>query len=193
MIISFTGAQSTGKTTLLNNIRSLNPFYIEYVAEVTRRIKREFNLPINESGGDLTQTMIMSDHIANVYQKYNCDNVILDRCALDGIVYTQWLYNKGKVSKEVLQWAKKIYNTLIGEYDVIFVTSPADVPLVDDGERSVDKKFREEIIDIFDMYIDDMKIYSEGENVFAVEGTVEERMKYIKNILEVKGLDIKIR
>ena len=193
MIISFTGAQSTGKTTLLNNIRSLNPFYIEYVAEVTRRIKREFNLPINESGGDITQTMIMSDHIANVYQKYNCDNVILDRCALDGIVYTQWLYNKGKVSKEVLQWAKKIYNTLIGEYDVIFVTSPADVPLVDDGERSVDKKFREEIIDIFDMYIDDMKIYSEGENVFAVEGTVEERMKYIKNILEVKGLDIKIR
>ena len=193
MIISFTGAQSTGKTTLLNNIRSLNPFYIEYVAEVTRRIKREFNLPINESGGDLTQTMIMSDHIANVYQKYNCDNVILDRCALDGIVYTQWLYNKGKVSKEVLQWAKKIYNTLIGEYDVIFVTSPADVPLVDDGERSVDKEFREEIIDIFDMYIDDMKIYSEGENVFAVEGTVEERMKYIKNILEVKGLDIKIR
>tara|TARA_R110001632_G_scaffold90736_1_gene194745 strand:+ start:1200 stop:1781 length:582 start_codon:yes stop_codon:yes gene_type:complete len=193
MIISFTGAQSTGKTTLLNNIRSLNPFYIEYVAEVTRRIKREFNLPINESGGDLTQTMIMSDHIANVYQKYNCDNVILDRCALDGIVYTQWLYNKGKVSKEVLQWAKKIYNTLIGEYDVIFVTSPADVPLVDDGERSIDKKFREEIIDIFDMYIDDMKIYSEGENVFAVKGTVEERMKYIKNILEVKGLDIKIR
>ena len=193
MIISFTGAQSTGKTTLLNNIRSLNPFYIEYVAEVTRRIKREFNLPINESGGDLTQTMIMSDHIANVYQKYNCDNVILDRCALDGIVYTQWLYNKGKVSKEVLQWAKKIYNTLIGEYDVIFVTSPADVPLVDDGERSVDIEFREEIIDIFDMYIDDMKIYSEGENVFAVEGTVEERMKYIKNILEVKGLDIKIR
>ena len=193
MIISFTGAQSTGKTTLLNNIRSLNPFYIEYVAEVTRRIKREFNLPINESGGDLTQTMIMSDHIANVYQKYNYDDVILDRCALDGIVYTQWLYNKGKVSKEVLQWAKKIYNTLIGEYDVIFVTSPADVPLVDDGERSVDKKFREEIIDIFDMYIDDMKIYSEGENVFAVEGTVEERMKYIKNILEVKGLDIKIR
>ena len=193
MIISFTGAQSTGKTTLLNNIRSLNPFYIEYVAEVTRRIKREFNLPINESGGDLTQTMIMSDHIANIYQKDNYDNVILDRCALDGIVYTQWLYNKGKVSKEVLQWAKKIYNTLIGEYDVIFVTSPADVPLVDDGERSVDKKFREEIIDIFDMHIDDMKIYSEGENVFAVEGTVEERMKYIKNILEVKGLDIKIR
>ena len=192
MIVSFSGAQSTGKTTLLNKIRGLNPFDINYVDEVTRRIKRDFNLPINESGGDLTQTMIMSDHIANVYRKYALTDVILDRCALDGIVYTQWLYNKGKVSDEVLQWAKKIYTTLIGEYDAIFVTSPADVPLVDDGERSVDIEFREEIIDIFDMYIDDMKIYSEGENLFIVKGTVEERMKYIKKVLEDKGLDIKI-
>ena len=43
------------------------------------------------------------------------------------------------------------------------------------------------------MYIDDMKIYSREVNMFVVEGTVEERMKYIKNILEVKGLDIKIK
>ena len=191
MIISFTGAQSTGKTTLLNSIKDLNP-YLDSIDEVTRRIKREYNLPINEDGGDITQTMIMSDHIANIFRKYDSD-VIFDRCALDGVVYTQWLYNKGKVSKEVLQWAKKIYNTLIDKYDAIFVTSPDDVPLVDDGERSVDIDFREEIIDIFNMYIDDIKIYSREENLFVVEGSVEERMKYIKNVLEVKGLDIKIK
>ena len=191
MIISFTGAQSTGKTTLLNLIKDCNP-YLDSIDEVTRRIKRDYNLPINEDGGDITQTMIMSDHIANIYRKYDSD-VVLDRCALDGVVYTQWLHNKGKVSIEVLRWAKKIYNTLISKYDAIFVTSPDDVPLVDDGERSVDIEFREEIIDIFDMYIGEMKIYSEDKNVFVVEGTVKERMKYIKNVLEVKGLDIKIR
>jgi len=191
MIISFTGAQSTGKTTLLNLIKDCNP-YLDSIDEVTRRIKRDYNLPINEDGGDITQTMIMSDHIANIYRKYDSD-VVLDRCALDGVVYTQWLHNKGKVSIEVLRWAKKIYNNLISKYDAIFVTSPDDVPLVDDGERSVDIEFREEIIDIFDMYIGEMKIYSEDKNVFVVEGTVKERMKYIKNVLEVKGLDIKIK
>jgi nicotinamide riboside kinase len=191
MIISFTGAQSTGKTTLLNLIKDYNP-YLESIDEVTRRIKREYNLPINEDGGDITQTMIMSDHIANIYKKYDND-VVLDRCALDGVVYTQWLHNKGKVSKEVLLWAKKIYNTLIDKYDVIFITSPNDVPLVDDGERSIDKDFRDEIIDIFNMYIDDMKIYSREVNLFVVEGSIEERMKYIKNVLEVRGLDIKIK
>jgi nicotinamide riboside kinase len=191
MIISFTGAQSTGKTTLLNSIKDLNP-YLDSIDEVTRRIKREYNLPINEDGGDITQTMIMSDHIANIFRKYDSD-VIFDRCALDGVVYTQWLYNKGKVSKEILQWANKIYNTLIDKYDAIFVTSHEDVPLVDDGERSVDIDFRDEIIDIFNMYIDDMKIYSREVNLFVVEGSVEDRMKYIKNVLEVKGLDIKIK
>ncbi len=44
------------------------------------------------------------------------------------------------------------------------------MPLVDDGERSVDIDFREEIIDIFNMYIDDIKIYSREVNLFVVEG-----------------------
>ena len=58
MIVSFTGAQSTGKTTLLNKVRDLNP-NLNFVDEVTRRIKREYNLPINEGGGDVTQSMII--------------------------------------------------------------------------------------------------------------------------------------
>lgn len=192
MIVSFTGAQSTGKTTLLNKIRDLNPT-LNFVDEVTRRIKREYDLPINERGGDITQSMIMTDHIANVYRRYDGFDVVLDRCAIDGIVYTQWLYNHGKVSNATLMWAKTVYEDLIGKYDVIFVTSPDDVPLVDDGERSVDKDFREEIIGIFNMYIDEMQIYSQDESLFIVEGSVEERMKYIKEVLDKKGLDLKIK
>ena len=192
MIVSFTGAQSTGKTTLLNKVRDLNPT-LNFVDEVTRRIKREYDLPINESGGDITQSMIMTDHIANVYRRYDGFDIVLDRCAMDGVVYTHWLYNHGKVSKATLMWAKKVYEDLIGKYDIVFYTSPADVPLVDDGERSVNKEFREEILSLFDDYIYDLIIDNKSDNVCTVEGTVEERMKYIKKVLEVKGLDIKIK
>jgi len=188
MIVSFTGAQSTGKTTLLNEIKDKNP-WLDSVDEVTRRIKREYNLPINESGGDITQSMIMADHIANVYRKYDSD-VILDRCAMDGVVYTHWLYNKGKVSKEVLNWAKKIYNELISAYDVIFITDPADVPLVDDGERSIDVDFRKEILDLFDDYKYDLIIENRADNVYTVSGTVAERMTFIKKVLDKKEIDI---
>ncbi|MDH3927677.1 MAG: ATP-binding protein [Deltaproteobacteria bacterium] len=191
MIVSFTGAQSTGKTTLLNLIGDLNP-YLDSVDEVTRRIKREFDLPINEDGSDVTQSMIMADHIANVYRKYDSD-VILDRCAMDGVVYTHWLYNTGKVSKSVLKWAQTIYQELISNYDVIFYTSPDDVPLVDDGERSVNMDFRDDILTLFDDYISGLIISGEADNIYKVKGTVEERMTFIKKVLEDKGLDIKIR
>ena len=189
MIVSFTGAQSTGKTTLLNRVRDLNPT-LNFVDEVTRRIKREYDLPINESGGDVTQSMIMTDHIANVYRRYDGFDVVLDRCAMDGVVYTHWLYNHGKVSKATLTWAKKVYEDLIGKYDMIFYTSPADVPLVDDGERSVNKEFREEILSLFDDYIFELIIENRADNVCTVEGTVEERMTFIKKVLDKKEIDI---
>jgi len=191
MIISFTGAQSTGKTTLLNRIQYYNTD-LDFVDEVTRRIKREYNLPINEGGGDITQSMIMADHIANVYRK-NERTVILDRCAMDGIVYTHWLYNKGMVSEEVFNWSLKIYNQLIDKYDVIFYTSPADVPLVDDGERSINTDFRKEILELFDCYIYDLVIAGRADNIHTVRGTVNERMNFIKNLLDNKQIDITIR
>jgi len=189
MIVSFTGAQSTGKTTLLNAVRDLNPT-LNFIDEVTRRIKREFDLPINENGGDITQSMIMTDHIANLYRRYDGFDVVLDRCAMDGVVYTHWLYNHGKVSKATLMWAQKVYDELISKYDVIFYTSPWGVPLVNDGERSVDIEFREEILKLFDDYIYDLIIENRADNIFTVEGTVEERMIFIKKVLDKKGLDI---
>ena len=191
MIISFTGAQSTGKTTLLNLIRDKN-YEFNYVDEVTRRIKREYNLPINEGGGDITQSMIMADHIANVYKKGDHDVTVLDRCAVDGVVYTQWLYNNGQVEKATLDHAKLMFEMLIEEYDAIFITSPIDVELVDDGERSTNIEFREDIQSLFDMYIGHLMVDNKDENVFVVAGTVEERMNYIQKVLAKKGLDIKI-
>ena len=99
MIFSFTGAQSTGKTTLLNKLREKNTDNsFEFVPEVTRLIMRDYEMPINEEGNDLTQLLIMSEHVRNIY-KNKADglsrgmHMIFDRCALDGIVYSQWLLN----------------------------------------------------------------------------------------------------
>ncbi len=185
MIVSFTGAQSTGKTTLLNILKEKNED-IKFVDEVTRRIKRDYNLPINEDGGNLTQFMIMSDHIANVYRDYNRELVILDRCVVDGLVYTQWLFANHKVNSSMNDIAINIYNSLYDKYDIIFYTDPADVELVDDGERSADKKFRNDIINSFEDRIKELN------NVVVLTGTVEERLDTVKKTFEKYNLDIKI-
>ena len=183
MIVSFTGAQSTGKTTLLNHLVDKNP-YVTFVEEVTRRGKREFNLPINEDGGNVTQYMIMADHVANVYRKTESELTVLDRCAVDGVVYTRWLQLQGMVDAEVYTAVCTMYYNIIDKYDVIFYTDPADVELVDDGERSVDEGFRRDIIRLFDGRLKGL------DNVVTLSGTVEERLNTVKKTVEGLGKDI---
>jgi nicotinamide riboside kinase len=186
MLISFSGAQSTGKTTLLNHLQSLNA-HIKFVPEVTRLIKRDYNLPINEDGSDLTQMMIISEHLRNAYKTdVATSDYILDRCSLDGLIYTYWLCNKRKVSMSVYSMAYSVFEKTIHKYDTIFYTSPDDVKLTDDGERSINSNFRDEIIDQFDQYINTLS------NVIVLRGTVQERLQIIKDTLSKKGLEINI-
>lgn len=198
MIFSFTGAQSTGKTTLLEHLKckNLGNHSFEFIPEVTRLVRREYEVPINEGGDDMTQMLIMTEHIRNIYKGRTDSlvrgvNKILDRCALDGIVYTHYLLDKGKISRTTYDACELIYKKLRDEYDVIFYTSPDDVELVDDGERSIDKHFREDIIGLFDMYLQ-YGIIEKGPRVVYLEGTVEERLETIKSTLDKLNTDIKI-
>ena len=62
MLISFTGAQSTGKTTLLNEFKKLNLDNWNYVDEVTRKVGRMGHV-INEHGDNITQLFILKEHL----------------------------------------------------------------------------------------------------------------------------------
>ena len=194
MIFSFTGAQSTGKTTLLNHLHKCNgDFPFEFIPEVTRLVMRDYQMPINENGDDLTQMLIMTEHVRNVYRN-KADHLIrgvhqiFDRCALDGIVYSLWLHDKGKIGKRCYDACDLIYEELKDKYDIIFYTSPDDVKLVDDGERSVDVKFRNDIINTFNIFLD----RGYDGKVVVLKGSVEERLKTIKSALAEHNIDIKI-
>jgi len=197
MIFSFTGAQCTGKTTLLKHLYKENGDYpFVFVPEVTRLVKREYNMPINESGDDLTQMLIMTEHVRNIFRD-RADHIvrgvhqIFDRCALDGIVYSHYLLDNKKIGRATFDACELIYKKIINKYDVIFYTSHEDVELVDDGERSVDKIFREDIIGLFDMYMQ-YNIIEKGPRVVHLEGTVKERLKTIKSTLDKLNIAIKI-
>jgi nicotinamide riboside kinase len=175
MLVSFSGAQSSGKTTLLNRCKQSNLRNCFFVDEVTRYVKRKSGESINEDGTDMTQLLIINTHIENSYlakdPAYN--DIILDRCILDGVVYTEWLFENGSISDWVYEYSKNIFYKLIDELDIIFYTDPS-IPLVDDGERSVNKQFRDQIIYKFEKYIIKYNI-----PVTVLNGNVEERMNTI--------------
>jgi len=180
-LFTFTGAQSTGKTTLLKKVKTLYPYRFDYVDEVTRKIKR-LGVSINNEATnyDLTQSLIINDHLLN-YAKVldnsseEVKDLLLDRCIVDGYIYTKYFYKEGKVSCRVLDFAEQWFKKLTPMYDVIFYTNPGDVKLVDDGERSVDAEFRNEIIDLYER-----EFLDKYDNICILKGSVEERLEIMK-------------
>ena len=177
MIISFTGAQSTGKTTLLNELKKWKGFedYV-FIDELTRNVSK-LGMNINEEGDDATQTAIMNAHIENLRKG---DNLILDRCSLDGVVYTHYLYLHGKVSRDTFDYARQVFLETCLRYDKIFYLKP-EFSIVDDGVRSSSVQFRDEIASIFERYIAEFNL--KKHNIVELSGSVEERLEAIKKVM----------
>lgn len=172
MRIGITGAQCTGKTTLLNALRSEEKFKNYTVCnEVTRKVA-SYGLPINEDGNDTTQEMIMNQHIVNWFMN---KNMLTDRTALDGYVYSLYLFETGKIKRPTLNYAKEVFNTLIKKYDFLFYIPP-EFELKNDGVRSINTFFRDRIVVIFNTVIRD-----ESLPVIQLKGSVRERVDSVIN------------
>lgn len=168
MRIGIAGAQSVGKTTLLNALRSEKMFRdMKVCNEVTRRVM-SYGLPINEQGNDITQKLIMQEHIVNVFMY---KDFITDRTALDGIVYTKYLHETGKVTDETMTFATDVFVKLYPMYDIMFYIEP-EFEIQNDGIRSVDMNFRNRIVKIFDEYFDTYNL-----SATILSGSVRERVE----------------
>lgn len=170
--LAISGAQSTGKSTLLESLKKEYP-KINFVEEITRDLKSK-GFKINEDGNDDTQVQIM-----NLHKKYSVLGIdtIYDRCALDGLVYTQYLFNTGNVSEDVHSKSIEIFNEIINNYDIICYIRP-EFDIVNDGERSVNLEFRDEIVQLFEYFIDLYNI-----KVIVLTGTVQDRVNQVKEII----------
>jgi len=176
MRIAITGAQSTGKSTLLSFLKKdIDLKGFEFIEELTRQIAAK-GIDINEDGGNFTQIFTVTIHAENIVKKH----FISDRCALDALVYTKWLYDNKKVDKWILDYALGVAKEVLPRYDYIFYL-PAEIPIEDDGVRSADKQFRDEILELFESYIIELDL-----NVITLSGSIVERGRQFKRRLRGK-------
>ena len=173
------GAHSQGKTTLVNALKTqaflTSTNHFSFRTNLTRGLKDL--LPINENGTSMTQYMVMARHLEYALTP---GNWILDRGALDGIAYTSYFYEKGQVSEPVYKAAIEVYKECLDRYDRIFYIAP-ELPLTEDGTRSIDREFFDEVVKQFDFYINH---FSTKDKIKYVMGTVEERVNIV--ITEIK-------
>lgn len=178
MLVAFTGPQSSGKSTLIEAIKDKFPDF-EYKPSATRSIKAK-GFTINNIGDnfDDTQKEVINSHIDNIkYYLEHKGNVILDRCILDGIVYTTYFYRKGKVSESVMDYGNKAIEKYYNVYNTVFYLDPSGVPLADDNVRSTDIIFRKDIIYIFNEYL-------EKYPATILSGSIDERVNKVLSTLK---------
>lgn len=178
MKIGIAGAQSVGKTTLLNALRS-EPCFKHYKIcdEVTRQV-RAMGFDINENGSDKTQHMIMLKHLENVFMN---NNMITDRTALDCLVYTRYLWKNGKVTDNTMNHITTMFGKMWHCYDIVFYIGP-EFDIVDDGVRSVDEIFRDSIVEEFKQAIAELQLHKD--RFFYLSGSVVSRVNRVKEIYE---------
>lgn len=176
MLICLTGAHSTGKSTLICQLRWTYPFFKNYVisdSDITRDLKNK-GLRINEEGNNNTQILIMAKHVANSLKK----NALLGRCALDGLVYTRYLFLHGRVDSWVHDFALNTCKMLLPKYDHVFYLVP-EFEIVPDGIRSCIQDFQNDIALLFDQVIAELSI-----NPVKIAGTlVDQRMSQVMEAL----------
>ena len=146
--IALVGASSTGKTTVYELLKNKLPKY-EFINESTRTVG-SYGFPINEAGTSETQLAISSFHLEALLKP---GNVILDRCYMDLIVYSNFM---DKISKEAHNYIEDTWNRVKNEY-THYVYFPIEFKSVDDGVRSVNEEWREKIDKEFQLHLEGVR------------------------------------
>ena len=171
--IIFTGAQGTGKTTILDEFRNQGK---NVITEVVRNLAKE-GVKINEMGDEKGQKKIFS-----TYEKLLSEQVeyISDRGLIDVLAYTMYLNKKGLVSDKLV---KSQFNALKkfvkNNQDIIYCYFPIEFDVVDDGVRSLDEDYRREI----DNNIKEILI-SLGAPWVTIRGSVKARVNMVNMIYQ---------
>lgn len=168
--IALVGASSTGKTTVYELLKNKLPKY-DFINESTRTVG-EYGFPINEKGTDATQLAISSFHLEALLQPYN---LVLDRCYMDLVVYSSLMPN---CSEETFNYIIATWNRIKGEY-THYIYFPIEFDAVDDGVRSVDEKWRQDV---------DKEFYSSLQEVsqpyLTVTGSPMQRVEQILDFIK---------
>jgi len=159
------GAHSTGKSTLLEEIRKTLPFTF-----TTDGFSRPVKIAKEKSSMSSVQEQIVLNELTCwAYENYiSYKNLISTRSPIDAIVYTEY-YLKGLKTQHIQDCFDKHKDNI----DHIFYI-PIEFPIVNDGVRFTDEQDRINIDLAIQKYIKDNNL-----SVITVTGSIEERVKTV--------------
>jgi len=200
MRISISGTGCQGKSTLIADFLKEWPMYDTESVTYREKIVSE-NLPHSKAATKDSQWKILNHMIDEMQTFKPGDNIIMDRCPIDNLVYSLWCFDKqvGDIDKEFIDKCIPIIRESMRKLDIIFfipITKAAPVPIVEDKMREADPVYIKEIDNIFKM-TGAQYMQNPGANPFfpkddspawiEVFGDRQTRIAMIKQYLDIDG------
>jgi nicotinamide riboside kinase len=176
MKIGFCGTMSVGKTTLVNALRELPEFAgYEFRTERSKYL-RDLGIPLNTDSTLKGQIIFFAERSSELF----AENMITDRTVIDVMAFTRLAKSIPYFMADALNDA---VSHLIREYDYIFYVSPEGVELEDNGVRTIDAKYRNEVDKEIQSLI--LRHRPKLRNYTVLSGTTYERIQKIKQVMSL--------
>jgi nicotinamide riboside kinase len=176
MKIGFCGTMSVGKTTLVNALKELPEFAgYEFKTERSKYL-RDLGIPLNTDSTLKGQIIFFAERSSELF----VEDMITDRTIIDVMAFTRLAQSIPYFMADALNDA---VSHLIREYDYIFYVSPEGVELEDNGVRTIDAQYRNEV----DKEIQNLILRHRPKlrNYTVLSGTTEERIEKIKQVMSL--------
>jgi GTPase SAR1 family protein len=196
MKIAVCGTSCVGKSTYIKDFCKEWASY-ENPEKTYRDLIKSKNLNHSSNGDEDSQRQILNALIDQATQFSKKENIIFDRCVLDNMAYTSWLYLKDKVSDKFLDETRILVRETLKLYDIIFfipLTKVSPVELTESELRDNDPIYREEIDNIFKTFVASYhkaegKVFPSEDCPAIIEifGSPQERIQMTKLYLTEQG------
>jgi len=200
MRIAISGTGNQGKTTLINDFLQEWTNYKTESSTYRDKLVAE-KLPHSKEATKDTQWKILN-HMIDEMQTFNPDdNVIMDRCPIDNLVYSLWCLEKGigDIDEEFITKCIPLVSESMRHLDIIFflpITKLNTIKIEDDGVRETDSNYIKEIDHIFkaiqaqyQQHPQENPFFPEDDSPALIEvfGSRHERIEMVKLYLDIDG------
>ena len=168
--VGFCGTVSVGKTTLVNALKELPEFKDYHFATERSKYLRDLGIPLNTDSTLKGQTIFLAERCTELMH----DNVITDRTVIDVVAFT---FNADSIDLIDKAGFEMYATRLLSEYDYIFYISPEGVEIEDNGVRTTDPTYRNQIDQTIKQII--QHYGNRIKNFKEIKGSTQERVEAI--------------